>query len=148
MILCEACGTHYQQGPCYVHSPCCSWRPLWCSWYTPEGDHVVLTAIKVYVDVLSLCCCLNSCWCLWLLFMLHLKAFWMSTVCAPFQHEIMLMTYYHLTPSWCLCCVQVQCWSLLSVLPLETMLMSVVSADARGHVNVHGPCCYQEPCGP
>lgn len=50
---------------------------------TPVGDRVVHTAIKVYVNVFGLCCCLNPWWCLWPLSMHHLKDFWMSTVCAP-----------------------------------------------------------------
>lgn len=33
------------------------------------------------------------------------------------------------------------------VLPLETKLRSVVYADARGHVDVCDPLCYQKPCG-
>lgn len=34
-----------------------------------------------------------------------------------------------------------------SVPPLETMLRSMVCADARGHVDICCPWCHQKPCG-
>lgn len=142
----EACGTHYYQGPCYIHSPCCSW-----SLFDAHGLYPCRRPCGPH-------CHQSLCGCLWPLLLLEPMVMSMALVHAsfeglldvyslcPFLHKIMLMTCYLLTLSWCLCCALVQCWSLSSALKLETVLMSVVSAEARGHVDVRGPCCYQEPC--
>jgi hypothetical protein len=38
------------------------------------------------------------------------------------------------------------CLCLLSVLPLSTVLMSLIRAAAGDHLAVYGLCCCQKPC--
>lgn len=98
-------------------------RPLW-SVLPPETMVISLVYLTAggKMDICGLGCCPMLYWYLWS--MLPPKA--MSIVCGP---------CYHQRPCGCP-------WS---VLPLEIMLVSMVCAATKDHVDIHVPCCCWRP---
>lgn len=140
----------------------CCLRPFWC-----------MSSVLQLVDQAYVCdqtCLLKLCWChwsIWLLVttsvsilyvatkdlidpywpMLYTKNFLISMICDTGSNHVDNDFYCHWGPVW----------YLLSDLPLELVLKSVICAGTRDplctrstatrkHVDVHSPSCHLRPC--
>lgn len=130
MILYEA-----HQGPCYVDSPCCSWRPFWCSWSVPLQESMWSTlpsksmwmslafaAAGTSVDICGPCPCF-----IWRSFG-HPQS-----VPLPAQDHVV-----DLLPADTI---------LMSMLCPSAVLKSVICIATGDHANVCGLCWCQRPRG-
>lgn len=129
----------------YVYAPCCCQRPRWYPWLVLPSRTMVVVMVhakaKDHFDIPHLCYHQRPCGCLWSLLPSESE----SECWCP---RALLLSEAILMPMAC-AAIECTCHSmyLQSMLQLRVVLMSMVYTPTADHVEVHGPCCHQRPCG-